>query len=130
MVQLAGTYKLEKNENFEEYLAALGVPQDSIKKANSPGVVYEIIVNGNKFTFKSSSGMNSTLIVNEEVEEVLGTVNMNIKSFTKLEGSKLVVNSELPDGRKGTRTYEFCDKGFVLTMCAGDMVAKRYFIRT
>ncbi|KAF5280948.1 hypothetical protein FQR65_LT14916 [Abscondita terminalis] len=129
MVQMAGTYKLEKNENFDEYLAAIGIPQDKIKYVNTAGVSYEIIVDGNKYIFKSSTGMDTTLVLNEEVEETLGSVNMKLKSCTKLDGNKLIVNSELPDGRKGTRTYEFCDKGFVVTMTSGDKVAKRYFVR-
>ena len=129
MVKIVGHYKLDKNENFAEYLEALGSPEEMIKKVTAPGATIEIVQEGNKYTFKSNSQVDVVLVIDEEVEEVLPT-GVPIKNLAVREGAnKIVVNSTAPDNRRRTRVYEFCDKGYVVTLTVGDLVAKRFFLR-
>ncbi|KAB0802402.1 hypothetical protein PPYR_04588 [Photinus pyralis] len=127
MVQIAGTYKLEKNENLAEYLTALGISEEKIKLASTPGSTVEITVEGNKYTFNSSV-MFTTLILNEEVDEKVPS-GITVKSKATLDGNKLCIESYFPDGRNGTRIFEFNEEGFIVTMTTSSLEAKRYFVR-
>ncbi|KAK4881869.1 hypothetical protein RN001_005188 [Aquatica leii] len=128
MVQIVGNYKLQKNEKFAEYLAAMATPEEIIKKVTSPGVTTELVVDGNTYMIKSSCKNDVTMVLNQEVDELLPT-GVPIKNIAKKDGNTITVNSSAPDGRKRTRIYEFTDEGYTVTLQAGDVVAKRYFVR-
>ncbi|KAF5280949.1 hypothetical protein FQR65_LT14917 [Abscondita terminalis] len=128
MVQIVGSYKLQKNEKFAEYLAAMATPEEIIKKVTAPGITTELVVDGNTYMIKSSCKNDITIVLNQEVDELLPT-GVHIKNVAKKEGNVITVNSAGPDGRKRTRTYEFTDEGYTVTLTAGDVIAKRYFLR-
>ena len=128
MVQIVGHYKLQKNEKFAEYLAAMSTPEEIIKKVTASGVTTELIVDGNTYMIKSSCKNDVTIVLNQEVDELLPT-GVPIKNVAKKEGNVITVNSSASDGRKRTRTYEFTDEGYTVTLQAGDVVAKRFFTR-
>ncbi|KAK5650873.1 hypothetical protein RI129_001902 [Pyrocoelia pectoralis] len=128
MVQIVGHYKLDRNENFAEYLEALGSPNEMIKKVTAPGATTEIIQEGKKYTIKSNSQVDVTLVLDEEVDEVLPT-GVPIKNLATRDGNNIVVNSSAPDNRKRSRIYEFSDDGYIVTLIVGDLIAKRFFSR-
>ncbi|KAK4881868.1 hypothetical protein RN001_005187 [Aquatica leii] len=128
MVQINGHYQLVKNENFVEYLEALGAPIDMIRKVTGPDITTEIVQEKNKITIKSK-GANVVLILDEEVDEVLPT-GIPIRNFATRKGDVITVVSTAADNRKRSRLYEFTDEGYTVTLMVGDLVAKRYFVRT
>ncbi|KAF5286873.1 hypothetical protein FQA39_LY00406 [Lamprigera yunnana] len=128
MVQIVGNYKLQKNERFTEYLSAMATSEEIIKKVTAPGVTTELVVDGNTYMIKSSCKNDVTIVLNQEVDELLPT-GVPIKNMAKKEGNIITVNSSSSDGRKRTRTYEFTDEGYIVTLQAGDVIAKRYFTR-
>ncbi|KAF2899143.1 hypothetical protein ILUMI_07031 [Ignelater luminosus] len=130
MVQIAGNYKLDKNENLSVYLKSLGVPEELAQKAETPGLTLEVVVEGNKYSFKSSSKINLEFTLDEEFEEPFAVAGIVLKSIAKLNGNKITVTSKTDDGRTGTRTYEFTDSGLTLTLTSKDITAKRYYSRT
>ncbi|KAF5286872.1 hypothetical protein FQA39_LY00405 [Lamprigera yunnana] len=128
MVQIVGNYKLVKNENFADYLEALGAPIEMVKNVTSPDATTEIVQDGNKFIIKSDSQVNVTIVLDEEVDEVLPT-GIPIKNAATRDGDTIVIHSTAADTRKRSRLYEFTEDGYTVTLIVGDLVAKRYFER-
>ena len=112
MVQIAGTYKHEKDENLETYFSTIGLPQEVQKLAMVPGLTVDVTEEDNKYTFKTSSKLETTLKVGEEVDE--NAFGLSVKSTLKREDNNLIVNSVMPGGRTSTRIYAFTNEGFVV----------------
>ncbi|KAF5280950.1 hypothetical protein FQR65_LT14918 [Abscondita terminalis] len=127
MVEIIGHYKLIKNENFADYLEALGSPEDMIRKVTAPDITTDIIQEQNKITIKSR-GVNVVLVLDEEVDEVLPT-GIPIRNFATRKGNVITVISTAADNRKRSRLYEFTEEGYTVTLTVGDLVAKRFFTR-
>ncbi|CAH0561083.1 unnamed protein product [Brassicogethes aeneus] len=118
MVQIAGKYKLEKNENLVAYLTGLGIPEDKAKIADSVKPEVEIIIEGDNITITSNSGIgnsSSKFVVGKEVDDPM-PMGVVLKSTTKLESDAIIVDSKDPNGVSGQRVYKFTSSGFVLTM--------------
>ncbi|CAH1382017.1 hypothetical protein MTP99_005905 [Tenebrio molitor] len=121
MVQIAGKYQHVKNEHFLEYLISLGIPEDKAKAVDALKPKLEVVVDGNKISLNSDSGVenaSSTYILGEEVDETLPD-NITVKSTAKLNGDSLTVTSKSPSGKVGTRVYKFSDTELVMTL-SGD----------
>ncbi|XP_039271601.1 fatty acid-binding protein, liver-like [Styela clava] len=106
----AGSYILEKRENYDEFAQASGATADQIAKGSKVFPTTEISVNGDSYTvtrkFPNQTTTNSfTLGVPTELTLVEGrkatatttleggklvTQNANFKSVTELDGSNLV----------------------------------------
>jgi hypothetical protein len=118
MVQIAGKYQHVKNENFVEYLVTLGIPEDKAKAADTLKPKLEVVVDGNKISLNSDSGVenaSSTFILGQEVDEPMPN-NIILKSTAQLNGDTLTVNSKTPTGKAGSRVYKFSDTELVVTL--------------
>ncbi|KAJ3667011.1 hypothetical protein Zmor_002422 [Zophobas morio] len=132
-MSVGGTFQLVKNENFVEYLTALGIPEDKAKLADSLKPKLQVVVDGKKISLNSDSGVDnasSTLTLGEEVDEPMPN-NITLKSTAKIDGSTLTITSKTPKGKTGSRVYKFSDSELVLTLNedGGSIVAKRFYKR-
>ena len=72
MVQIDGTFVHEKSEDFEAYLAAIGLPWIARKAAANTSPTVEITKNGNEFTLSFKTAIMSQalkFVIGEEFEE-------------------------------------------------------------
>ncbi|XP_063911630.1 fatty acid-binding protein 9-like isoform X2 [Zophobas morio] len=130
-MSVGGTFQHVKNENFVEYLTALGVPEDKAKLADSFKPKLQVVVDGKKVSVNSDSGVensSSTFTLGEEVDEPLPN-NITLKSTAKIDGSTLTVTSKSPKGKSGSRVFKFSDSELTLSEDGGSVVAKRFYKR-
>nr|CAD7403728.1 unnamed protein product [Timema cristinae] len=131
---IIGKYKHERNENLDEYYSALGVPYIARKMMVMSSPVLDISQEGEKWSIKSSTllrTVESLFVPNEPYEETLPSGDI-LKSTSTLADNKIVTSSEVPNGSRTTRSYEFSEGGCVLQTLSHDesgQVAKRYFTR-
>ncbi|KAJ3667014.1 hypothetical protein Zmor_002425 [Zophobas morio] len=136
-MSVGGTFQLVKNENFVEYLIALGTPEDKAKLAESHKSTVQVVLDGKKVSLNSDSGVNktsSTLTLGEEVDEPMPNntiLKESIKSGStaKIDGSTLTITSNSPNGKSFSRVFKFSDSELVLTLDGGSVVAKRFYKR-
>jgi len=159
MVKIVGTYKLEKNENLDEFYKAAGVPWIARKMmlVTSPTVTVtqteeerggemsegegegdgegEGVGEGGpvwmirNVTFTRTIDLSFKL--NEPFEETLPSGDV-YQTTVKMEGdNKFILDSVNEEKGSFMREYEFKDDGFVMAMKHPSGVeAKRYFKRT
>ncbi|GAB0091175.1 fatty acid-binding protein [Sergentomyia squamirostris] len=114
-------YKLEKSENFDEYMKALGVGMVLRKMGNTVSPTVELVKNGDEYTFNTTSTFKSTTIkfkLGEEFEEE--TVDgRKVKSVCTLDGPNKLIHDQ--KGEKPTIIIrEFTDTDITVTMTAGE----------
>jgi len=158
MVKIVGTYKLEKNENLDEFYKAAGVPwiARKVMLATSPtvtvtqteeerarGVESEGEGEGDGDAEETERGVwmirsvtftrtiDLSFKLNEPFEETLPSGDM-YQTTVKMEGdNKFILDSANEEKGSFMREYEFKDDGFVMSMKHPSGVeAKRYFKRT
>lgn len=134
MVEIAGTYNHERNENLDEYFKAIGVPYIGRKMMAMSNPRLEVENNGEKWTIRNISAMRTsslTFSLGVEYEESMPSGD-KLKNVTNLEGNSLVTNSTSPNGSKIIRRYDFTPGGATLTMTHEEsgQVAKRFYNRT
>nr|CAD7415973.1 unnamed protein product [Timema poppensis] len=113
---IVGKYKLERNENLDEYYSALGVPYIARKMMVMSSPVLDVSQEGDKWSIKSSTllrTVESLFVPNEPYEETLPSGDI-LKSTSTLADNKIVTSSEVPNGSRTTRSYEFSEGGCVL----------------
>ncbi|KOC64582.1 Fatty acid-binding protein, liver [Habropoda laboriosa] len=111
MVQIVGKYQHVSNENFEEFMKALGHPELVIPFLQSKAVV-EVQRNADQWTITvTSDGKSSaaTFKVNEPYEEKLPSSDRKFQSVTTQEGNNFITETQLGDTLKVVRLYEFTD---------------------
>lgn len=130
----SGKYTLTKNENFDEFLAENGAPWIARKMAVASSPDLEVVVDGNKYTFKLQSLLQSKEIsftVGEDYEEKQHN-DVIMKVSPKLEDGKLVLSyeptEEFKDKAKSqTHTREIDGDQLILTLQIGEVTGKRFF---
>uniref|UniRef100_A0A1B6EE81 Lipocalin/cytosolic fatty-acid binding domain-containing protein n=1 Tax=Clastoptera arizonana TaxID=38151 RepID=A0A1B6EE81_9HEMI len=135
MVQIKGTYKLEKNENLDNFFAEVGMPI-LIRKmvlVSHPLMIISEDEDG-YWKITTSTLMKTTVLkfkLGEEYEEEMPNTDIVFKNVTTLSGNKLETISKNHKGKKTIRTYDFSDSGVVLTLLNHETgtIAKRYFKR-
>ncbi|XP_026329781.1 fatty acid-binding protein, adipocyte-like [Hyposmocoma kahamanoa] len=134
MPSIPGKYQHYKNENFDDYFIAVGVPYIPRKMMAMSSPLMEITLDGDMMTIKSSSLMRTlenTFKLGEEYEERMP--NATIKSTTTIQNeSEMVTNSVINEtGDKCGRHYFFTDEECIVTLThdKAKTPAKRYFRR-
>jgi len=138
MAQILGSYKLERNENLDEFYQCLGVPWIARKMMSASSPTMNVTKDDEEvWNFKTVSFLRTvenSFKLDEEYEENLPN-GMLLESITTMEGdNKFVTKSKsTEEGEDFTleRQYEFNDDGMVMTLQSpkSEKVAKRFFKR-
>ncbi|NXU55988.1 FABPI protein, partial [Turnix velox] len=114
-----GTWKVEKNENYEKFMEAMGVNIMKRKLGAHDNLKITIQQDGNKFTVKESSNFRTI-----DIEFTLGvSFDYSLADGTELNGSWNM------EGNKLVGTFTRKDNGKVLTTyreIVGDELVQAY----
>ncbi|XP_036414276.1 fatty acid-binding protein 10-A, liver basic [Colossoma macropomum] len=92
----SGTWQVYTQENYEEFLRAISLPEDVIKVAKDVKPVTEIQQNGNDFVVTSKTpgkSVTNSFTIGKEAE--INTMDgKKLKCTVKMEGGKLVCQTE------------------------------------
>ncbi|XP_072275426.1 fatty acid-binding protein, liver [Pyxicephalus adspersus] len=91
-----GTWNVYAQENYENFLRAVGLPEDIVKVAKDINPVIEIQQNGNDFVVTSKtpkSSQSNTFSVGKEAE-ITSAGGKKFKVTVNLEGGKLTCKSD------------------------------------
>ncbi|KAI1288114.1 Fatty acid-binding protein [Halotydeus destructor] len=124
----AGTYKLTKSDNWDEFMAEMGVSADVAAKIKGADVTAEIIQDGDSWTLKLTSffGTKSiTFQLGQEFDEersggiVKSTVTQDGNTWTQVQvGDKPL-----------TTVREFTDQGITSTTTCNGVATVQIFER-
>ncbi|XP_046739045.1 fatty acid-binding protein, muscle isoform X1 [Diprion similis] len=120
-------YKLDKSENFDEYMKAIGVGLVTRKMGNSISPTIELTENNGEFSLKTSSTFKNSEIkfkLGEEFDEE--TIDgRQVKSVMTREGNKFI---QVQKGDKETIIErEFTPTEMKAVMKLGDIVCTRVY---
>ncbi|XP_009871601.1 PREDICTED: fatty acid-binding protein, intestinal [Apaloderma vittatum] len=127
-----GTWKVERNENYEKFMEAMGVNMVKRKLGAHDNLKITIQQDGNKFTVKESSNFRNidiefTLGVSFEYSLADGT---ELTGSWNMEGNKLVGKFTRKDNGKVLTTYrEIVGEELVQTYIYEGVESKRIFKR-
>ncbi|XP_043482385.1 fatty acid-binding protein homolog 9-like [Leptopilina heterotoma] len=135
MVQIVGKYEHERSENLEEYLKTVVGEEHADKAATfaQSKPVLEVGNNGDDYTITvSNDGKSNTTTFQLGVpyDETMPH-GVTMKSLTTQEGDKFTTKTELPNGNKSVRVYEFTENGITVHLSDENTGAKgtRYYKR-
>ncbi|XP_067633562.1 probable fatty acid-binding protein [Eurosta solidaginis] len=120
-------YKLDKSENFDEYMKELGVGMVLRKMGNSISPTVELKKDGDTYTFITSSTFKTSTItfkLGEEFEEET-LDGRKVKSVITLDGNKLV--QEQKGDKPSTIIREFSDNELVTTLTLNNIKCVRVY---
>ncbi|XP_078399403.1 fatty acid-binding protein, intestinal [Cetorhinus maximus] len=125
-----GTWKVERNENYDKFMEQMGVNVVKRKLANHDNLKLTILQDGNKFTVKESSAFRT-----KDIEFTLGVVfDYTMADGTELngswtcEGDKLVGKFTRKDNSKELlTTREIVGGELVQAYSYEGIDAKRFF---
>ncbi|NXY16507.1 FABPI protein, partial [Atrichornis clamosus] len=127
-----GTWKIDRNENYEKFMEAMGVNMVKRKLGAHDNLKITIQQDGNKFTVKEASNFRNieiefTLGVNFEYSLADGT---ELSGSWNLEGNKLVGTFTRKDNGKVLKAYrEIVGDELVQTYVYEGVESKRFFKR-
>jgi len=124
---LQGKYRFVKNEEFEDYLAAIGMSWVARKMALHASHDLTIVQDGDKLTIKQD-GREISFTVGEEFEDKQNGHVMKVSP--QWDGVKLVLSLEPKEEGKGKaekQTRELKEEELILTLELGETVARRIF---
>ncbi|XP_065592925.1 fatty acid-binding protein, intestinal [Cyrtonyx montezumae] len=125
-----GTWKIEKNENYEKFMEAMGINVMKRKLGAHDNLKLTIQQDGNKFSVKESSNFRNidiefTLGVSFEYSLADGT---ELSGSWNLEGNKLVGTFTRKDNGKVLTAYrEIVGSELIQTYVYEGVEAKRIF---
>ncbi|KAF6213017.1 hypothetical protein GE061_010731 [Apolygus lucorum] len=122
-------YKLDKSENFDEYLKALGVGMLTRKVVNSISPVVELVHNGDSsYTFKSTSTFK-TIVINFKIgEEFIQDLpdGRKVPTIITQEGDNKLVEEQKGD-KPTTIVREFTKDAVNMTLTTDSVVCTRNY---
>ncbi|NXF02273.1 FABPI protein, partial [Smithornis capensis] len=127
-----GTWKIDRNENYEKFMEAMGVNMMKRKLGAHDNLKITIQQDGNKFTVKEASNFRTIEIVftlgdNFEYSLADGT---ELSGCWNLEGNKLVGTFTRKDNGKVLKAYrEIVGDELVQTYVYEGVESKRIFKR-
>lgn len=127
-VDFNGTWKHEKNENFEDFLKAMGVGLLPRSMAMKQSPTMTITQNGDDFTIvtKGARTVEIKFKVGVEYKENSALEGKEYRMVANWDGNKLVTkNLDKPDGAITIREIE--GGKFVQTQKKGDITCRRIF---
>ena len=120
-------YKLDKSENFDEYMKELGVGLVTRKMGNSLSPTVEVTLEGDTYTLTTTSTFktpaNSFKLGVEFDEATLH--GRNVKSIITLDGNKLT--QEQKGDKPTTIVREFTDNELITTLTIGNVKCVRVY---
>ncbi|XP_044314960.1 fatty acid-binding protein, muscle [Drosophila rhopaloa] len=120
-------YKLDKSENFDEYMKELGVGLVTRKMGNSLSPTVEVTLEGDTYTLTTTSTFKTSAISfklgQEFDEETLD--GRNVKSIITLDGNKLT--QEQKGDKPTTIVREFNDGELITTLTIGSVKCVRVY---
>uniref|UniRef100_D3TLL9 Fatty acid-binding protein, muscle n=1 Tax=Glossina morsitans morsitans TaxID=37546 RepID=D3TLL9_GLOMM len=120
-------YKLEKSENFDEYMKELGVGMVLRKMGNSVSPTVELKLDGEKYSLTTSSTFKTSTItfkLGEEFdEETLD--GRKVKSICTMDGNTLIQEQKGDKPSKIVR--EFKENELITTLTLGDIKSVRVY---
>nr|ACO10815.1 Cellular retinoic acid-binding protein 2 [Caligus rogercresseyi] len=134
MVQFEGVYKRTKNENYDAFLAKIGLNFLIRKAACLSSATLTISKSPeDKWVFKTETTMRTTVMEFKVGEDWVETVQGGYKvdNSASLEGNKLTIIQKPQDGpgKMITIVREFSDEGISVTMTLDEVVCTQYYTR-
>ncbi|KAK2510226.1 Fabp6 [Columba guinea] len=119
----AGKYEFEGDENYDEFVKAIGLPSDKADMGRNCKIVTEVVQNGNDFTwtqhFPGGRTTTNTFTIGKEADmETMGA--KKFKATVKMEDGKIV--ADFPNYR---HTAEISGGKLVEISTASGVVYKR-----
>ncbi|KPJ13423.1 Fatty acid-binding protein 2 [Papilio machaon] len=123
-------YVHDRDENFEGFVATLGLPQDIAQKLNTSKPKYKLEKNGDTYTATSFADSHNKVVsfkLNEEFDETVLGGRVAKTTFT-LNGNTLTQVQKFDVGTITTKREFSSDKMIVtLNRTGWDGTATRYF---
>lgn len=121
-------YKLDKSENFDEFMKALGVGLVTRKMGNAVSPVVELTEDNGTYTLKSSSTFKNTVTtfkLGEEFDEETPD-GRKVKSVITQDGDNKLVHIQKGD-KESKIVREFSKELCTMTLSIDDIVCTRVY---
>ncbi|XP_066268984.1 sodium/calcium exchanger regulatory protein 1-like [Branchiostoma lanceolatum] len=125
---ISGKWKLDRSENFEEFLEEMGAPWIARKAAAKSSPTQEIVLNGDEIEVKISSMMSNNVMkftVGTEFETEWS--KQKSKAIANWEDGKLVVKENGANGEVVTTRHVEGGELFMIITTPKGVVCKRIF---
>jgi len=133
MVQIEGSYKLERNENLEEYFRVVGVPYLARKMMLASTPTMTVTFEDETWVFKTVTFFRTVTIsfkLDEPYKEEMPSGDILDSVCTKDGDFTFRIKSQQERLGDFERIFDFSDDGVVITMKhAKGVEAKRHFKR-
>ncbi|CAG7823445.1 unnamed protein product [Allacma fusca] len=130
-MSITGKYELVSSENFDEYLAAVGVNTEFRKLAAVSKPVIEITENGNQYSFKTITSQGKVLETSFEdgKEFAEDTPDGRKVQSTITRNGNVFVQVQKLEGKTATTTRTFADGTLTAVAEADGVTATRVYKR-
>ncbi|KAM4621864.1 gastrotropin-like [Polymixia lowei] len=117
-----GKYEIESQENYDEFLKRIGIPDDVIEKGRDFKIITEVVQNGNDFSWTQkypTTSMNNNFTIGKECE-MQTMAGKQFKATVTMEDGKISVRfpnyhhtAEISGGKLIERSTASGEKGSV-----------------